>query len=78
MGRETYLELFGVGDLPGQDGVLGAGGPAVSAERDGDLAAATERLRALGAPWRRRFRRIPRPSHKACREFTDVSPCRRQ
>ncbi|MEU2482953.1 DUF5829 family protein, partial [Streptomyces sp. NPDC013130] len=23
-GRETYLELFGVGDVPGQDGTLGA------------------------------------------------------
>ncbi|WP_435120577.1 DUF5829 family protein [Amycolatopsis thermoflava] len=48
LGRETYLELFGVGDLAGQNGVLGAGGLAVSAERDGDLAAAAERLRALG------------------------------
>src|SRR5262245_47891299 len=26
MGRETYLELFGVGDLPGQDGTLGSAG----------------------------------------------------
>ncbi|MFV0133972.1 DUF5829 family protein [Streptomyces sp. HMX87] len=44
MGRETYLELFGVGDLPGQDGTLGAGGMGVSAERAGDLAEVVERL----------------------------------
>ncbi|MFB9908971.1 DUF5829 family protein [Allokutzneria oryzae] len=48
LGRETYLELFGVGDLPGQDGVLGAGGMGISAERAGDLATVTQRLRDLG------------------------------
>ncbi|MFE6405781.1 DUF5829 family protein [Streptomyces sp. NPDC057837] len=48
MGRETYLELFGVGDLPGKDGTLGAGGMGVSAERAGDLATVTARLRAQG------------------------------
>ncbi|MFI9174177.1 DUF5829 family protein [Streptomyces lincolnensis] len=48
MGRETYFELFGVGDLPGQDGVLGAAGMGVSTERTGDLATVTERLRARG------------------------------
>ncbi|GAA2528750.1 hypothetical protein GCM10010423_24330 [Streptomyces levis] len=48
MGRETYLELFGVGDLPGKDGTLGAGGLGVSTERAGDLAAVTARLREQG------------------------------
>ncbi|MEV7341932.1 DUF5829 family protein [Streptomyces sp. NPDC093544] len=44
MGRETYLELFGVGDLPGQDGAFGSTGMGISTERAGDLAAVTERL----------------------------------
>jgi hypothetical protein len=48
MGRETYLELFGVGDVPGQDGVLGAGGMGLSVERAGDLATVTNRLRDEG------------------------------
>jgi hypothetical protein len=48
MGRETYLELFGVGDLPGQDGSFGSAGMGVSTERAGDLAAVTERLREQG------------------------------
>ncbi|MFD3696899.1 DUF5829 family protein [Streptomyces sp. NPDC058646] len=50
MGRETYLELFGVGDLPGGEGTLGAGGLGVSAERAGDLATVTRRLRDQGVP----------------------------
>ncbi|MER5733820.1 DUF5829 family protein [Streptomyces sp. NPDC002138] len=50
MGRETYLELFGVGDVPGQDGVLGAGGMGLSVERAGDLATVTRRLRDQGVP----------------------------
>ncbi|MFF4498548.1 DUF5829 family protein [Streptomyces sp. NPDC001546] len=50
MGRETYLELFGVGDVPGQDGTLGAGGMGLSAERAGDLATVTARLREQGVP----------------------------
>ncbi|RSS68517.1 hypothetical protein EF918_28200 [Streptomyces sp. WAC06614] len=50
MGRETYLELFGVGDLPGQDGTLGAGGMGLSTERAGDLATVTTRLRDQGVP----------------------------
>ncbi|MER6787871.1 DUF5829 family protein [Streptomyces sp. NPDC000658] len=49
MGRETYLELFGVGDLPGQDGVLGAAGMGLSTERDGDLATVAERMKSAGA-----------------------------
>ncbi|GAB7050954.1 DUF5829 family protein [Catenuloplanes indicus] len=44
IGRETYLELFGVGDLPGQDGQPGAAGLGVSAEREGDLATVIARL----------------------------------
>lgn len=48
MGRETYLELFGVGDLTGPDGVLGAAGLGLSTERDGDLATVTERLKSEG------------------------------
>jgi hypothetical protein len=50
MGRETYLELFGVGDLPGQDGILGAAGMGISTERAGDLVTVIERLRAQGIP----------------------------
>ncbi|WP_433544106.1 DUF5829 family protein (plasmid) [Streptomyces sp. CA-294286] len=48
LGRETYLELFGVGDLPGQDGGLGAGGLALSVERRGELAEVVRRLRDQG------------------------------
>ncbi|MET7363768.1 DUF5829 family protein [Streptomyces sp. NPDC005562] len=48
MGRETYVELFGVGDLPGKDGEFGAGGMGVSVERAGDLATVRERLVDLG------------------------------
>ncbi|MFE9995476.1 DUF5829 family protein [Streptomyces avermitilis] len=48
MGRETYLELFGVGDLPDQDGTLGSTGMGLSTERAGDLATVTERLRDQG------------------------------
>jgi hypothetical protein len=48
MGRETYLELFGVGDISGPDGTLGSAGLGLSTERDGDLATVTERLRNEG------------------------------
>lgn len=48
MGRETYLELFGVGDLPGQDSLLGATGLGVSADRDGDTATVAQRLKEQG------------------------------
>lgn len=47
-GRETYLELFGVGDMPGQAGTLGTTALGVSTEQDGDLATVAERLRAQG------------------------------
>jgi hypothetical protein len=48
LGRESYLEVFGVGDLPGKDGTLGAGGLALSVERSGQLAEVIRRLRAQG------------------------------
>ncbi|SEH01439.1 hypothetical protein SAMN05444920_120143 [Nonomuraea solani] len=47
-GRETYIELFGENDLPGQDALYGSAGLAVSADRAGDLAKATTALAALG------------------------------
>lgn len=48
MGRETYVELFGAGDIPGQDGTLGSAGLGVSTEQAGDLATVTERLKEEG------------------------------
>jgi len=48
MGRETYLELFGVGDIAGQDGTLGSAGLGLSTERTGDLVTVTERLKDEG------------------------------
>lgn len=48
MGRETYLEVFGVGDLPEPDGVLGVAGLGLSTERDGDIETVAERLPAEG------------------------------
>ncbi|MFB4313439.1 DUF5829 family protein [Actinomadura sp. 21ATH] len=45
-GRETYFELFGVGDLP--DTGYGSAGLAVSVERAGGLATVVERLRDQG------------------------------
>ncbi|MEW9548366.1 DUF5829 family protein [Nonomuraea sp. NPDC050783] len=47
-GRETYLELFSEGDLPGQDAEYGSAGLATSVEVAGDLATVTERLKAEG------------------------------
>ncbi|MBN6039686.1 hypothetical protein JYK18_32830 [Amycolatopsis sp. 195334CR] len=48
VGRETYVELFGIGDLPAPDGESGSAGLAVSSERDGDLAEAVANLHELG------------------------------
>lgn len=48
MGHETYVELFGVGDLPEPDGVYGHTGMGVSTERDGDLATVIQRLKDAG------------------------------
>ncbi len=47
LGKETYLEFFGPGDAP--DAVAGDTGLAVSADKDGDLAVATDNLRKLVA-----------------------------
>jgi len=47
LGKETYLEFFGPGDAP--DAVAGDTGLAVSADKDGDLAIATDNLRKLVA-----------------------------
>ncbi|MEV1173819.1 DUF5829 family protein [Nonomuraea sp. NPDC049784] len=47
-GRETYIELFGEGDLPGQDALYGSAGLGVSTERAGDLGKVTTQLAALG------------------------------
>ncbi|MER5891321.1 DUF5829 family protein [Streptomyces sp. NPDC001941] len=66
MGRETYLELFGVGDVPGQDGLLGAGGMGLSTERAGDIAAVAARLPAEGVPSPVKFRQT--------RDFGDGVP----
>jgi hypothetical protein len=48
LGRETYLELFAAGDLPGQDARAGSGGMGLSTERADDLATVLARLRELG------------------------------
>ncbi|BCJ35723.1 hypothetical protein Athai_32260 [Actinocatenispora thailandica] len=50
LGHQTYLELFGTGDVPGKDGELGAAGMGVSSEHAGDLATVTGRLPAEGVP----------------------------
>ncbi|NIH83604.1 DUF5829 family protein [Amycolatopsis granulosa] len=47
-GRETYLELFGAGDLPGSDGQFGAAGMGLSSERVGGLATVRKRLQDQG------------------------------
>ncbi|MET9498137.1 DUF5829 family protein [Streptomyces sp. NPDC006552] len=48
MGRETYLELLGVGDIAGQDGTLGSAGLGLSTERAGDIATVAGRLKDEG------------------------------
>ncbi|MGH4030054.1 DUF5829 family protein [Actinomycetota bacterium Odt1-20B] len=65
-GRETYVELFGIGDVPGQDGTLGSTGLGVSAERAGGLNTAAERLKDEGVPEPVRFRQT--------RDFGDGVP----
>ncbi|MEU0879507.1 DUF5829 family protein [Lentzea sp. NPDC005914] len=47
-GQETYLELFGIGDVGGKDGELGSAGLGLSTERDGDIDAVKARLVAQG------------------------------
>jgi hypothetical protein len=66
LGRETYLELFAVGDLPGQDGKAGAGGMGLSTEHADDLPAVTDELRDEG---------IAHPIvYKQTRDFGDGKP----
>jgi hypothetical protein len=48
LGHETYLELFGVGDLPAPDDNFGSTGMGISTERAGDLATVIGRLKAMG------------------------------
>ncbi|WP_410615772.1 DUF5829 family protein [Amycolatopsis sp. lyj-109] len=50
MGRATYLELFKVGDVPGQEAALGSAGVGLSVERAGELRTVVDRLPALGVP----------------------------
>ncbi|MCX2949200.1 DUF5829 family protein [Lentzea sp. NEAU-D7] len=47
-GRETYLEIFGPGDVPGKDGEPGSAALGLSTERDGDIEKLGVRLRAAG------------------------------
>ncbi|WP_439656679.1 DUF5829 family protein [Lentzea sp. HUAS TT2] len=47
-GHETYLEIFGLGDVPGQDGEAGSAGLGLSTEHDGDIEKLKTRLRAAG------------------------------
>ncbi|MGW7534296.1 DUF5829 family protein [Amycolatopsis sp. NPDC054798] len=48
MGRETYLELLGVGDVPGKDGDLGSTGLGVSVEHTGQLSEVIQHLHDAG------------------------------
>jgi hypothetical protein len=48
MGRETYVELFAAGSLPGQDAAEGSAGLAISPDRQGGNATVIERLRRGG------------------------------
>ncbi|MGW3986685.1 DUF5829 family protein [Streptomyces sp. NPDC004830] len=66
MGRETYLELLGIGDVPGKDGTLGAAGLGVSVEQAGDLETVVARLREEGVTDPVRFRQT--------RDFGDGVP----
>jgi hypothetical protein len=50
MGRTTYLELFKVGDVPGQEAALGSAGVGLSVERAGELRTVVDRLPVLGVP----------------------------
>lgn len=63
-GRETYIELFGVGDLPDAD--LGTAGMGISIERAGGTATVLERLREQGIPEPLEFRQT--------RDFGDGVP----
>ncbi|MCR3752577.1 hypothetical protein LX88_006572 [Lentzea californiensis] len=47
-GRETYMEVFGPGDVPGKDGEPGSAGLGLSTEHDGDIEKLKARLLAAG------------------------------
>ncbi|WP_245983392.1 DUF5829 family protein [Lentzea flaviverrucosa] len=47
-GRETYMEIFGPGDVPGKDGEPGSAGLGLSTEHDGDIEKLKARLLAAG------------------------------
>lgn len=47
-GQHTYLELFGEGDLPGQDAEFGSAGMGVMTEHTGDLKTVGDRIQAQG------------------------------
>ncbi|WP_202868643.1 DUF5829 family protein [Kribbella antibiotica] len=47
-GRETYLELFAAGDLPGQDAAEGSAGLAISTDRQGGYPKIVAGLRRAG------------------------------
>lgn len=47
-GRETYVEIFGPGDVPGKDGEPGSAGLGLSTEHDGDIEKLKARLLAAG------------------------------
>ncbi|GHE78345.1 hypothetical protein GCM10017786_04990 [Amycolatopsis deserti] len=64
-GRETYLELFGVGDLPGTDGQFGSAGTAVSTEHAGDLGTVRQRLQDQG---------VTPVDYRQTRDFGDGAP----
>jgi hypothetical protein len=50
LGRETYLELFKAGELPGQDSRPGSGGLGLSTECAADLPTVADKLRDEGVP----------------------------
>jgi len=50
MGRATYLELFGVGEVPGPEAALGSAGLGLSVEGSGELRTVVDRLPSFGVP----------------------------
>lgn len=48
LGRKTYLELFGAGDLPGKESKRGAAGLGLSTENTGELTTVLDRLDEQG------------------------------
>ncbi|WP_405056747.1 DUF5829 family protein [Kribbella sp. NBC_01505] len=64
-GRETYVELFAVGDLPGQDAEKGSAALAISTDRQGGYPKIVERLRRAG---------IDPFEYQQTRDFGDGTP----